>query len=123
MVAARTSSFFCWMAALWLFVSPWAYFGVSDQRSAWNAWIVGALMVVASLVRLIHPRSTYGFSVVNAVLSLWVLASPFVFGYTSQKGRLANTLTIGAATLSFSLLSLLVSKDAGEKLATPDISD
>lgn len=119
-MAARVCSFFCWMAALWFFVSPWAYFGVSDQDSGWNAWIVGAVMVLASMVRFIQPEGTTGFSVVNAVLSVWVLISPFVFGYTSDTAHLVNTLAVGAVTLSFSILSLLVSKDTTGRIATAD---
>lgn len=119
-IAARTCSLFCWMAALWFFVSPWAYFGVSDQRSGWNDWIVGALMVLASMVRLIQPTGTTGFSAFNAVLSVWVLVSPFVFGYEGETGYLVNTLTVGAVTLSFSILSLMVSKDVDQRIGTPD---
>ena len=123
MAAARTSSFFCWIAAVWFFVFPWTYFGVSEERSGWNAWIVGGLMVVASLVRVIHPQGTTVFSMANAVLSVWVLVSPFVFGYSGDTGRLINTLAVGAVTLSFSLLSLLISKDVNTRIGTADASE
>jgi hypothetical protein len=121
-MAARTCSLFCWMAALWFFVSPWAYFGVSDQGSAWNAWIVGAFMVLASLVRVLQPEGTSSFSTVNAVLSIWVLVSPFVFGYAAHTAHLINTLTIGAVTLSCSILSLAVSKDTDTRIGTSDVA-
>ena len=120
-VAARTSSFFCWIAAMWFFVSPWAYFGVSDQRSGWNAWIVGGLMVMAALIRIIHPRGTSGFSMFNAVMSVWVLLSPFVFGYSGEKNRFINTIAVGLATLSLSLMSWLISKDVKARIGTPDV--
>jgi hypothetical protein len=121
-IAARTCSFFSWMAALWFFVSPWAYFGVSDERSAWNAWIVGAVMVLASMVRMIQPRGTTGFSMANAVLSVWVLISPFVFGYAGQTAHLVNTLTIGSVILSCSVLSAMVSRDVDTRIGTPDVA-
>ena len=119
-VAARTSSFFCWIAAMWFFVSPWAYFGVSDQPSGWNAWIVGGVMVMAALIRIIHPQGTSGFSMFNVVMSVWVLLSPFVFGYYGEKGRFLNTLFVGVATLSLSLMSWLISKDVNARIGTPD---
>lgn len=119
-VAARTTSLFCWMAALWFFLSPWAYFGVSDERSGWNAWIVGGVMVAASMIRMIQPRGTTAFSMLNAVLSLWVLISPWVFGYTGVTSRMINTVSVGAVTLGFSALSLLVSKDVNARIGTPD---
>lgn len=120
-VAARTSSLFCFIAAVWFFVSPWAYFGVSEQRSAWNAWIVGGLMIVASLVRLRKPNGATAFSWVNMLSSVWVLASPFAFGYTDQTTRLINTLSVGAFILGFSLLSLLITKDVNSRIGTPDL--
>ncbi len=120
LVAARTMSLFCWMAALWFFLSPWTYFGVSDQTSGWNAWVVGGLMVAASLVRVIQPKGTSGLSLFNSLLSLWVIISPFVFGYEGEKARMINTITAGIITLAFSLLSLEVSKDRTGRLATPD---
>jgi len=120
-IAARTSSLFCWMAALWFFVSPWAYFGVSEQSSAWNAWIVGGIMIVASLARLIDPLRTASFSVINAVLSIWVLISPFVFGFTNETNRMINTLSIGAVTLGFSIQSLMITKDDRSRIGTSDV--
>lgn len=122
-IAARICSFFSWLAALWFFVSPWAYFGVSDEPSAWNAWIVGAVMVLASIIRVIKPLGTAGFSAANVVLAFWVLISPFVFGYTGETARLVNTLAVGTVILSCSLVSLLVSRDRRATLATSDITD
>lgn len=119
-IAARVCSLFCWMAALWFFVSPWAYFGVSDQQSAWNPWIVGGFMVAASMVRLIRPDGTSGFSAFNAILSVWVLLSPFVLGYTSQTAHMVNTLTVGTVILSCSVLSWFVTRDTKQAIATPD---
>ena len=120
LTAARTSSFFCWVAAIWFFISPWAYFGVSEDRSGWNAWIVGGVMVMASMIRIIRPEGTAGFSLVNVVLGAWVLFSPFVFGYTNNTGRFINTLSVGTVLLSFSLLSFLISRDVNARIGTPD---
>jgi hypothetical protein len=119
-IAAVVCSLFCWMAALWFFVSPWAYFGVSDQQSAWNAWIIGGLMVAASMVRMIAPDRTSGLSAFNAVLSVWVILSPFALGYSSQTGHMVNSLAIGAVALSCSILSWMVTRDKKQTIATPD---
>jgi hypothetical protein len=118
-VAARTSSLFCWLAAFWFFITPWTFFGVSAQSSAWNAWLVGGAMVIASMVRMTHPRDTTTFSMLNVVLSIWVLISPFVFGYVHDTGRLVSTLSAGAVILGSSLMSLLTSKAGDSKIGTP----
>jgi len=105
-IAARTASLFCWVAAFWFFITPLTFFGVSTQSSAWNAWLVGGAMIFASMVRIIHPEHTTVFSMLNAVLSIWVLISPFVFGYVHDTPRFANTLSVGVAVLGSSLISL-----------------
>ena len=63
-------------------------------------------MIFASMVRIIHPEHTTVFSMLNAVLSIWVLISPFVFGYVHDTPRFANTLSVGVAVLGSSLISL-----------------
>ncbi len=123
LVAARTSSLICWMAALWFFVSPWAYFGGSEDAGGVNGWVIGAIMVAASLVRVIRPANTAGFSIVNIVLSVWVLVSPWVFNYANNTGRLTNSLCVGVVILSFSIVSWLISKDTLSGIGTLDASE
>ena len=107
-VAVQTSSLFCFVAAFWFLITPLTFYGVSAQTSAWNAWIVGSLMAIASLIRISHPEGTAIFSLLNAVLSIWVLISPFVFGYVHETYRFVNTLFIGLLILGLSLTSLLM---------------
>jgi len=104
MIAARTASLMVAVASLWFFVSPWAY-GFSLQTSAWNAWFVGAAMVVFACLRLLTPRHTGGFSRVNTVLAIWVFLSPWIYGYASQGPRLTNSLSVGIFVFALSLVS------------------
>jgi hypothetical protein len=109
-VAARVSSLVCWVSALWFFLSPWTFFGVSERPSGWNAWIVGGLMVVISMFRLAAPRESTPFGFVNAVLGLWTICSPWIFSYTNEGGHTANTISVGACIVGFSLMSLVPSR-------------
>jgi hypothetical protein len=120
-IAARTSSLFCWVFAFWFFITPWTFFGVSGQSSAWNAWTVGGAMMLASMIRMSHPEGTTAFGALNVALSVWVLISPFVFGYVADTMRLVNTLAVGALTLGLSLMSLLITKDVDRRIGTPDV--
>jgi len=122
-VATRTSSLICWMAALWFFVSPWAYFGGSEDAGGINGWAVGAVMVAASMVRMIRPMGTRAFSLVNTLLSVWVLFSPWVFGYSENTGRLTNSLCVGTIILGFSILSWMTTKDVYSRIGTSDASE
>jgi len=69
-------------------------------------------MVMAAMVRITHPAGTSFFSVLNVILSIWVLLSPFVFGYEHDTYRLINTLFVGIIVLGSSLLSLSITKSS-----------
>ncbi len=119
-MAARVASLFSLLFALWFFGSPQAYFGVLDQPSALNDLLIGGLILTAGSIRLIWPQGTSGFSVMNVVLGLWILISPFVFGYTSQTSYMVNTLVVGAVITVCSLLSFLISRDAKRQIQKAD---
>ncbi len=90
---ARGASLVTFLAGLWILVSPWVY-GASGNASAANSWIVGGLMVIFSLTRRSRPEATI-LSWFNAILGVWTFASPWVFGYTGDPGRLINSLILG----------------------------
>ncbi|WIV56340.1 SPW repeat protein [Amycolatopsis nalaikhensis] len=65
--------------------------------------VVGAL----ALVRTVVPRDFPVFSVVNAVLGLWLVVAPFVLGY--QLARVVVTdLVVGVLLLGLSGLSAVL---------------
>ena len=103
-IAAQTASLMVAIAALWFFVSPWAY-GFSLHESAWNSWMVGAVMLAFSCIRLLSPAHTSGFSRVNAVLAIWVFFSPWIYGYAANGSRLTNSLAVGIFIFALSLIS------------------
>ncbi len=103
-IAARTTSLGVAVAALWFFVSPWAY-GFSLHASAWNAWVVGAVMLVFACLRVLAPSHTSGFSRVNTVLAVWVFLSPWIYGYASHGPRLTNSLSVGVFIFALSIVS------------------
>lgn len=104
LIAAKTVSLMCAVASLWLFVSPWA-FGFSDYASAWNAWLIGVVMFMCSLVRVLAPVGTTGASYVTAALAVWIFISPWIYGYAGHGPRLTNSLALGVFLFSMSLVS------------------
>lgn len=109
--AVQTASLFCLLTAFWFLITPLTFFGVSAERSAWNCWIVGGVIMLSAFIRVSHPERTAGFSLLNAILSIWVLASPFVFGYVRETDHMVNTLSVGVTILALSLTSFLTSRD------------
>jgi hypothetical protein len=81
------------LAGLWLFVSPWIY-GAYGSSSAWNSWIIGAVIFLLALIRRRHPDET-NLSWLDATLGVWVFIAPWVCGYSANTGRLINSLFVG----------------------------
>lgn len=109
-IAARTASFMVLVAGLWLFVSPWAYYGGSETTSAWNSRGLGIIIFLLALGRCCRPLHTAVFSVINAILGAWLLISPWIFGYSSDTGRLVNSLCVGVFILGMSIGSALTNR-------------
>ena len=90
------------LAGLWLFFSPWGY-GAYANLSAWNSWIVGALIVALAVRRMTHPAET-NLSWVNSLIGLWVFFSPWVYGYAGDSGRFINNLFVGVVVFCFAII-------------------
>lgn len=101
----RVATFFGFLAASWFFVSPWSFFGLSEQTDAWNNWGVGALLIAFTIFRMVAPRASYFFVYANMVGGLWIMLSPFVFGYFGDTPRLTNSIGCGAVILVCSLVA------------------
>jgi len=48
------------LAGAWLFIAPWALSFTSTSAAAWNAWIVGAIVVLLAGTRLVEQGSREG---------------------------------------------------------------
>lgn len=48
------------VAGAWLFIAPWAVSFTATTAAAWNAWIVGAVVVILAIVRLAEQASAAG---------------------------------------------------------------
>jgi putative Mn2+ efflux pump MntP len=100
----RTASTIVLLAGIWYFVSPWVY-GAFGQSSAWNSWIVGALIFILGCSRVARPARLAGLSWCNMVLGIWTFFSPWTYGYTGTQGRFVNSLCIGIIVFVLSIIS------------------
>lgn len=90
---ALGASFIALAGGLWLLISPLIY-TLYGSSGAWNDCVVGALIFVAGLIRFNRPELTR-LSWLNSLLAVWILASPWVVGYTRSTGLLINSLFVG----------------------------
>jgi hypothetical protein len=72
-----------WLAALvgiWVFISPWVLGTTTSASTEWNAWIVGAAIVIVALAMLATAGYPAGW--ISVALGIWLFVSPWVLGYT-----------------------------------------
>ena len=89
----KVASTIALLAGIWLFISPWIY-GAYMEPNAWNSWIVGVVMIVLATIHLSSPMDSWT-SWLNCLLGIWTFASPWIYGYTVNTGRLINSLCVG----------------------------
>lgn len=63
-------------------------------------------MIIFAITRLSRPAYSTAMSWANLVLGIWILCSPWIYGYVANTGRFINSLCVGAVVIVFSLLSV-----------------
>ncbi len=63
---------------------PWA---------AWNAWISGAAIALLAAIALSMPKAVE--EIANALLGVWVGVSPWVIGFSANRGVTINAIFVG----------------------------
>lgn len=105
LTAARFTSFFCSLSGLAIFTAPILFFGLSEHSYGTNATLVGGMILILALTRLLWPGWSTAASWVNAVLGVWMIISPWVFGYTDWLSLTVLSVGAGAHVVGFSLFS------------------
>lgn len=85
-------------------LSPW-FAGVQDfQAAAWNAVAVGVLVLVLSAFELVdlHRSEEVG----EIALGLWLIASPFTFGYADGGALMVWHFALGAVVALLAAVEL-----------------
>lgn len=75
------------LAGVWLLLAPFVldYAPAAEGLGAyWNDLVLGAVIAVLALVRVVTPQRVPWLSAVNAVLGVWLIASPFVLDYHAR---------------------------------------
>lgn len=104
------------LSGLWLFVSPWV-FGIARDGSAFNAWIVGAVIAVVSMFQLAY-RELNWISWINCLLSIWIFAAPWIFGYTAIHDRMISSLCVGVVVFVVSIWTAMSPPHPSHPVAT-----
>jgi hypothetical protein len=90
------------VAALWLVISAFLFGGLAVP-GGWNVLIVGLAVAVLGGIRAYGRVDAATLAWVNAMLGAWLVASPFVLGYTANFGRTWSSIVVGFVIVAFAI--------------------
>lgn len=94
----------------WLFVSPWVLQYPSEMPNAmWNAYVLGAAIVIFSAFAVYLPRAWE--EGINVLLGLWMIASPWVLGFASEKNITMHAVIVGILVTILAAWAVMHDKD------------
>ena len=104
--AMRWQDWASFTLGLWLAMSPWLLDYSGDEAATANAAGVGLVLALGSHFEVAFDELSVEW--LNLAVGVWLVAAPFVLGFTGRMDAAANSLTVGAvvAALACSVLSL-----------------
>ena len=94
-IQARSASTLNVLLGCWLIASPWIFGYTVGPGAFWNSICAGFLIAVLAIWRLSAPRSGTGQSSLNLLLGLWMIASPWVYGYWGNASAAWDNIALG----------------------------
>jgi hypothetical protein len=93
----------------WLVVSPWVLGFTNNSAALSNSVIIGLALAAAALGAIFVPRAWEEWT--EAVLGLWMVASPWMFGFSTLYAAKVNAVATGLIVLVLALWVLMTDKD------------
>jgi hypothetical protein len=95
----------------WLLVAPF-FLGYGDIGAAmWNSVIIGALVLALASIRVWRPLRNKSLSWANVLLGVWLMAAPFVLGYSDIILAVGNDIFVGMGIVILSAWSAMSTPD------------
>lgn len=91
----RIASTIALIVAAWLIAVNFLLLRPVTVVAPWNHAILGLAIALMAGYRMARPHRTQGLSWMIAVLGLWVIISPFAFGYSGVDEVLWTDLVAG----------------------------
>jgi hypothetical protein len=87
------------LAGFWLIVSPYGFGFYMVNPPYWSSVAVGFAVVIFATLRLAVPFRFPEISWINFALGLYLIASPFLFGFAGISSVLWNSVSAGLAIM------------------------
>jgi succinate dehydrogenase/fumarate reductase cytochrome b subunit len=94
---------------VWLVLSPWAVGYSGDTMATANAVVVGVALIAVALGAMLVPHAWEEWS--EAVLGLWLIASPWVLGFSGAINTMRVAVATGVVIALLALWTLATDKD------------
>jgi hypothetical protein len=104
MIATRWQDCSNLVLGLWLFVSPWVL-GYAGGAAAWNAYVLGSGIVLIALLAASMPKAWE--ELINTLLGVWLVLSPFVIGFSSMRKVSLHTVLVGILVTAFAAWAMV----------------
>ncbi|ATU93209.1 SPW repeat protein [Phyllobacterium zundukense] len=79
--------------AVCLFISPWFFGFMAETTPTWNAWVVGIVLGALTVAAISAFAEWEEWA--NMVLGLWLVASPWVLGFTANVNAMWTHVVLG----------------------------
>lgn len=96
---------------LLLLVSPWLLAYADQPTATWNAVVLGVLIAGAALLALIRVMAWEEWA--GIAFGVWLIASPWLLGFTAVPVALWSAVGIGAVVAVLALWALGTDRDIG----------
>jgi len=110
-----------WLIALlglWMLISHLVlHYPAFDSGVLWNTWMVGIAIILVSAGRFIAEIPEPSQDVVHTALGVWLMASPWLLGFTSQVTARNNSLVVGFLVATTALWAMLVETDLRKSMS------
>ena len=95
----------------WLVMSPWILGFQNSSPALSNSLIIGMALVGTGLGAMYLPQAWEEWT--EAALGLWLVASPWLAGFSTVEAARANSILAGLVILGLALWVLATDKDWG----------
>ncbi len=98
--ARRSQDWLNLILAALLFFSPWLMGFVSDVMPTRNAWIVGVVLALIAIAAITAFAEWEEW--LNLALGLWLVASPWMLGFTGNPAAFRTHIVLGLLAAAIS---------------------
>jgi hypothetical protein len=98
----------------WLVVSPWQTGYLLNKTATTNACGLGAVLIVFNLISVCRLVDE-GQEIFNILLGFWLICSPYVLGFATDKGPAINALATGVTIVALAFWQIYDATKVGKK--------